>query len=89
MYFGSVQLDNGCRVRPNGRLPWPDLGWHRAAMLNTTDVMVLAIGGYLNPEELQAIAENIEHLAQLVDDPGDAAETYRAAAAIRSVAALR
>jgi hypothetical protein len=55
---------------------------------NHTDAFILAAAGVVNPDGLLAIADNIEHLAQFVDDPADAAEAYRAAAAIRTLASL-
>jgi hypothetical protein len=55
-------------------------------MLNATDTFILAAAGYLTAGELAAIAENIDHLAQLVDDPKEAEVAYGVAAALRGFA---
>ena len=56
---------------------------------NHTDAFILAAAGAVDPEGLLAMADNLVHLAQFVDDPADAAEAYRAAAAIRTMADLK
>jgi erythromycin esterase-like protein len=53
--------------------------------MNSTDTYILA-AVVLDPEALVLLAANLDHLAQLVDDPGQAAEVYRTAAALRTLA---
>jgi len=53
---------------------------------NAVDAILVAAAGILEAEQLRALAEQVEHLAQLVDDRDQAAETYRAAAALRAFA---
>jgi hypothetical protein len=74
------------RYRPKVVLRYPASLQHRPPMLNSTDAFILALGGAVGSADLLAVAENIEHLAQLIDDVDDAREAYRAAAAIRTIA---
>ena len=55
-------------------------------MDNAVDALLVAAAGALDPEQLRAMAANVEHLAQLLDETVEAEEAYRAAKALRGFA---
>jgi hypothetical protein len=56
--------------------------------MNLADAIIVAAGGALDPEALEALADNLQHLVQLLDEPADIREASRAAAALRTLADL-
>ena len=57
-----------------------------AWMDNALDVLLVATAGEVDSATMRTIASNVEHLAQMIDDESEAAECYRAAAALRGFA---
>ncbi len=53
---------------------------------NALDVLLVAAAGALTASQMRDMADNVEHLAQLIDDEREAAECYRAAGALRGFA---
>lgn len=61
------------------------LGHDRRMIATALDAMIL-VAGALDSAQLELLSDNLAHVAQLLDEQSEAAEAYRAVAALRTLA---